>query len=110
MKEYAKDFYKSAAWKRARQTVIKRANGLCERCRAAGLYRPGVIVHHKDYITPENIHNPGVTLAWTTWNIFVRIAITKSIRQSLTIVIGLTVTENYYRQKEKSGGPLPPVG
>ena len=24
MKEYAKDFYKSAAWKRARQTVIKR--------------------------------------------------------------------------------------
>lgn len=63
MKEYAKDFYKSAAWKRARQTVIKRANGLCERCRAAGLYRPGVIVHHKDYITPENIHNPGVTLS-----------------------------------------------
>ena len=62
MKEYAKDFYKSAAWKRARQTVIKRANGLCERCRAAGLYRPGVIVHHKDYITPENIHNQGVTL------------------------------------------------
>lgn len=62
MKEYAKDFYKSVAWKRARQTVIKRANGLCERCRAAGLYRPGVIVHHKDYITPENIHNPGVTL------------------------------------------------
>ena len=62
MKEYAKDFYKSAAWKRARQTVIKRANGLCERCRAAGLYRPGVIVHHKDYITQENIHNAGVTL------------------------------------------------
>ncbi|MFR3320723.1 MAG: HNH endonuclease [Lachnospiraceae bacterium] len=108
MKEYAKDFYKSAAWKRARQTVIKRANGLCERCRAAGLYRPGVIVHHKDYITPENIHNPGVTLKLGQPGIsFVRIAITKSIRQSLTIVIGLTVTENYYRQKEKSGGPLP---
>lgn len=49
-------------------------------------------------------------MTWTTWNIFVRIAITKSIRQSLTIVIGLTVTENYYRQKEKSGGPLPPGG
>lgn len=62
MKEYAKEFYRSAAWKRARQTVIKRANGLCERCRAAGLYRHGVIVHHKEYITPENIHNPNVTL------------------------------------------------
>lgn len=22
-----------------------------------------MIVHHKDYITPENIHNPGVTLS-----------------------------------------------
>lgn len=32
------------------------------------------------------------------------------MKESLTIVIGLTVTENYYRQKEKSGGPLPPVG
>lgn len=62
MKEYAKDFYKSTAWKKARQTVIRRANGLCERCRAAGLYRPGVIVHHKNYITPGNIHDPGVTL------------------------------------------------
>lgn len=62
MKEYAKDFYQSVAWKRTRQTVIKRANGLCERCRAAGLYVPGVIVHHKKYITPGNIHDVGVTL------------------------------------------------
>lgn len=62
MKEYAKDFYQSAAWKRARQTVIKRANGLCERCKAAGQFVPGVIVHHKEYITPGNIHDASVTL------------------------------------------------
>lgn len=62
MKEYAKDFYQSKAWKKTRQTVIKRANGLCERCRAAGLYVPGVIVHHKKYITPGNIHDASVTL------------------------------------------------
>lgn len=62
MKEYAKDFYQSAAWKRARQTVIKRANGLCERCMAAGQFVPGVIVHHKEYITPGNIHDASVTL------------------------------------------------
>lgn len=62
MKEYAKDFYQSAAWKRARQTVIKRANGLCERCKAAGQFVPGVIVHHKEYITPGNIHDANVTL------------------------------------------------
>ena len=62
MKEYAKDFYKSDAWKKARVAVIKRANGLCERCRAAGQYKPGVIVHHKKYITPGNIHDARVTL------------------------------------------------
>lgn len=62
MKEYAKEFYKSAAWKRARQQVITRANGLCERCRARGIYKPGYIVHHKEYITPGNIGNADITL------------------------------------------------
>ena len=62
MKEYAKAFYKSKAWQRARTQVIQRANGLCERCLAAGQYTPGVIVHHKEYITPGNINNPNVTL------------------------------------------------
>ena len=62
MKEYAKSFYQSKAWKRAREQVIKRANGLCERCLAAGLYNSGVIVHHKEYITPANINNPNITL------------------------------------------------
>ena len=62
MKEYAKGFYKSAAWKRARQQVITRRNGLCERCKARGIYKPGYIVHHKEYITPGNISNPNITL------------------------------------------------
>lgn len=62
MKEYAKGFYKSDAWKRARQQVITRSNGLCERCKARGIYKPGYIVHHKEYITPGNISNPNITL------------------------------------------------
>ncbi|MBQ6994975.1 MAG: HNH endonuclease [Lachnospiraceae bacterium] len=62
MKEYAKDFYRSSAWKKTRNIVIHRANGLCERCMAAGQYVPGVIVHHKTYITPNNIHDTSVTL------------------------------------------------
>lgn len=62
MKEYAKGFYQSEAWKRARKIVITRSNGLCERCRAAGLHKPGYIVHHKEYITPGNIHDPNITL------------------------------------------------
>ena len=35
---------------------------MCERCKAAGLYVPGVIVHHKEYITPNNVHDASVTL------------------------------------------------
>lgn len=62
MKEYAKSFYKSKAWQRARRQVITRANGLCERCMAQGIYKPGYIVHHKKYITPENIGNNKITL------------------------------------------------
>lgn len=62
MKEYAKSFYKSKAWKSARQQAIIRADGLCERCRAKGIYKPGCIVHHKKYITPENIGNAKITL------------------------------------------------
>ncbi len=62
MKEYAKSFYKSKAWERARQQAITRANGLCERCMAQGIYKPGYIVHHKKYITPENIGNNKITL------------------------------------------------
>lgn len=62
MKEYAKSFYKSDAWRRARKVVIARSNGLCERCMAAGLHKPGYIVHHKTYITPGNIDDPNITL------------------------------------------------
>lgn len=62
MKEYAKDFYKSDAWRRTRKIVIARSNGLCERCLAAGLHKPGYIVHHKTYITPGNINDPNITL------------------------------------------------
>lgn len=62
MKEYAKSFYHSTAWKKTRQAVIKRANGLCERCKAKGKFVPGAIVHHKKYITPANIHDANVTL------------------------------------------------
>ena len=35
---------------------------MCERCKARGIYKPGYIVHHKEYITPGNISNPNITL------------------------------------------------
>ena len=64
MKEYARAFYKSRAWQRCRDSYIKSVGGLCERCLADGLIVPGYIVHHKCYLTPENIKDPSITLNW----------------------------------------------
>lgn len=64
LKEYAKSFYTSKAWKETRSAYIKQVNGLCERCRAAGEFVPGKIVHHKKYITPKNISDPRITLSF----------------------------------------------
>lgn len=58
-KEYAKKFYKSTAWKKCRDSYFKFRHGLCERCTDSGK-----IVHHKDYITPENINDPEITLSF----------------------------------------------
>ena len=62
MQDFAEKFYKSVAWKKCRESYVKRVGGLCERCLARGLYVPGVIVHHKRHLTPENINDPTVTL------------------------------------------------
>jgi 5-methylcytosine-specific restriction endonuclease McrA len=63
-KEYAKSFYASKAWLQCRQGYIKSVNGLCERCLKRKKYKKGLIVHHKIYITPENINDANITLNW----------------------------------------------
>ena len=62
MKDFAKEFYHSQSWKKARAAYLQEKRGLCERCLAKGLYRPGVIVHHKTALTPENITNENIAL------------------------------------------------
>ena len=62
MKPYARAFYKSAAWEACRRAYLKKVGGLCERCLKEGRYTPAEIVHHKCYITPENINDASVTL------------------------------------------------
>jgi len=64
MKPYATKFYKSQAWKRCRERYAASVGGLCERCRKRGQIVPGAIVHHKIYLTPENINDESVTLNW----------------------------------------------
>lgn len=62
MKEYAERFYSSKAWKECRKTYRKKVGGLCERCLKEGRISAGVIVHHKIYVTPENINRPDIIL------------------------------------------------
>lgn len=61
-RDFARAFYKSAAWARCRALVVARARGLCEECLRRGVVRPGRIVHHLVPLTPENVGDPSVTL------------------------------------------------
>ena len=61
-REFARQFYSSAAWQSCRNEYAKRVHHLCENCMRKGIYRPGVIVHHIEELTPANIHRPEITL------------------------------------------------
>ena len=57
-------FYKSREWLKCRAAYSSSVGGLCERCKAKGIIVPGYIVHHKDYITPENLSDPSIALSF----------------------------------------------
>ena len=57
MRDFAKAFYLSKEWRRARAYVFNRDAGLCVRCGELG-----EIVHHKEHLTPRNIGDPGIAL------------------------------------------------
>ena len=61
-KPFAKKFYASRAWKECRESYIHKVQGLCERCLKRGKVVPGKILHHTNYLTPENINDPQVSL------------------------------------------------
>ena len=63
-REFAESFYKSQAWINTRNAYRSSVKGLCEHCLKAGLIKPGVIVHHRVHLTPENINDPTVTLSF----------------------------------------------
>ena len=64
MQEWAAPFYGSNAWKATRAAYRKSVGGMCERCLKKGLYNPAEIVHHKIYLTPENINDPEISLCF----------------------------------------------
>lgn len=71
--EWAAHFYKSPAWLKNRKAYMMRVIDtpygpcppmMCERCFARGKLEPAKLVHHKKHLTPQNIDDPHVTLAY----------------------------------------------
>ena len=60
-------FYKSKEWQKTRSAYITFRSGKCERCSSAG-----VIVHHKQYITANNVHDPEITLSFDNLELLCR--------------------------------------
>lgn len=58
-KAFAARFYASARWKKTQAAVMKAYNYTCQRCD-----KPAKIVHHRTWLTPDNINDPNVTLNW----------------------------------------------
>lgn len=72
MKDFAKGFYLSQAWKDARKAYAKSVGNLCEECAKSGKITLGEIVHHRQHLTPNNIHDPAVTLSWSNLQLLCR--------------------------------------
>lgn len=75
-KDFAKVFYNSKAWIDCKNAYSKKALYLCERCGA-----PGLEVHHKIRLTPENISDPSITLNFDNLELLCHTCHTKEHRR-----------------------------
>lgn len=57
-KDFAKAFYKSKEWQKAREAALMRDHYMCQICHAA----PAEEVHHTIELTPRNINDPDIAL------------------------------------------------
>lgn len=59
-----KQFYLSKTWRDTRKEYLKSVGCLCERClkKTPAQYRPAKIVHHKTYLTDDNLYNYKISL------------------------------------------------
>ena len=57
MQDFARRFYSSKQWQQVRKSVLYRDNYVCKICG-----RPASIVHHINFLNPDNINNPDISL------------------------------------------------
>ena len=58
--DFSRYFYHSSNWQRCRASYIRSVFNMCEICKDS----PGLILHHKITLTPQNIDDPYITLSW----------------------------------------------
>lgn len=58
-KEYAQAFYNGKIWRQCQKAFMQSKFYICERCGDTAK-----IAHHRQYINPENINDPNITLNW----------------------------------------------
>lgn len=71
-KPWARPFYNSSAWKNCRREYGAMRGWLCERCLRRNVLAYGEIVHHKIELTPDNVHDPSVTLDFNNLELLCR--------------------------------------
>lgn len=89
MRDFAKGFYHSPEWRRCRDAYFISQHGICERCGG-----PGKIVHHIEYITPENINDPNVTLNWDNLELLCQDCHNREHHEGKLVAKGLMFDEN----------------
>lgn len=72
-RDFSRAFYKSSAWKRCQAAymaaTVETDRGpcppyMCEECFRRGELTPAKIVHHRRWLSPDNITDSRVTLGW----------------------------------------------
>ena len=61
-RKFAKKIYNSKKWKKCRKYIYDKYYGLCADCG-----KPGLEVHHDQYLTPDNINDPDIV--YGEWNL-----------------------------------------
>lgn len=89
MRDFARSFYLSKEWRRARAYVFTRDGGLCVKCGDIG-----EIVHHKEHLTPENISNPEIALGESNLELLCRECHALAHAGELATDSGLTFDED----------------
>ncbi|MCM8900605.1 HNH endonuclease [Caldicoprobacter algeriensis] len=87
--EWARGFYNSKAWEKCRLAFLQSKFFICERCGGAA-----TIAHHKTRLTPENIHDPNITLNWDNLEALCQDCHNKEHSAKLPVAEGLMFDEN----------------